>query len=45
MKKTITEIETIIEERTAELEEEYELDIFDCNDIRRLEARPLPRGT
>ena len=37
MKKTITEIETIIEERTAELEEEYELDIYDRNDIREEE--------
>lgn len=37
MKKTITEIETIIEERTAELEEEYELDIYDRNDIRKEE--------
>ena len=37
MKKTITEIETIIEERIAELEEEYELDIYDRNDIREEE--------
>lgn len=37
MKKTITEIEGIIEERIAELEEEYELDIYDRNDIREEE--------
>jgi len=37
MKKTITEIETAIEERIAELEEEYELDIYDRNDIREEE--------
>lgn len=37
MKKTISEIETIIEERIAELEEEYELDIYDRNDIREEE--------
>ena len=37
MKKTITEIEAIIEERIAELEEEYELDIYDRNDIREEE--------
>ena len=37
MKKTITEIESIIEERIAELEEEYELDIYDRNDIREEE--------
>jgi len=37
MKKTITEIENIIEERIAELEEEYELDIYDRNDIREEE--------
>lgn len=37
MKKTITEIESIIEERIAELEEEYELDIYDGNDIREEE--------
>ena len=34
MKKTITEVETAIENRIAELEEEYELDIYDRNDIR-----------
>lgn len=39
MKKTITEIESIIEERIAELEEEYELDIYDRNDIREEEYR------
>ena len=39
MKKTITEIETIIEERIAELEEEYELDIYDRNDIREKEYK------
>lgn len=39
MKKTITEIETIIEERIAELEEEYELDIYDRNDIREEEYK------
>lgn len=50
MKKTITEVETVIENRIAELEEEYELDIYDRNDIReeeipesRMAARPLPR--
>ena len=37
MKKTISEIESIIEERIAELEEEYELDIYDRNDIREEE--------
>jgi len=37
MKKTISEIESIIEDRIAELEEEYELDIFDHNDIREEE--------
>ena len=37
MKKTITEIETAIEKRIAELEEEYELDIYDRNDIREEE--------
>ena len=37
MKKTITEIETIIEERIAELE--YELDIYDRNDIREEEYK------
>ena len=41
MKKTITEIETIIEERIAELEEEYELDIYDRNDIREEEYKNL----
>ena len=51
MKKTITEIESIIEERIAELEEEYELDIYDRNDIREEEYRkggwkhdPFPEG-
>ena len=39
MKKTITEIEGIIEERIAELEEEYELDIYDRNDIREEEYK------
>ena len=39
MKKTITEIESIIEERIAELEEEYELDIYDRNDIREEEYK------
>ena len=39
MKKTITEIETIIEGRIAELEEEYELDIYDRNDIREEEYK------
>lgn len=39
MKKTITEIENIIEERIAELEEEYELDIYDRNDIREEEYK------
>ena len=39
MKKTITEIESIIEERIAELEEEYELDIYDRNDIREEECQ------
>ena len=39
MKKTITEIETIIEERIAELEEEYEMDIYDRNDIREEEYK------
>ena len=39
MKKTISEIESIIEDRIAELEEEYELDIFDRNDIREEEYR------
>nr|DAL04902.1 MAG TPA: hypothetical protein [Caudoviricetes sp.] len=39
MKKTITEIEAIIEERIAELEEEYELDIYDRNDIREEEYK------
>ena len=37
MKKTISEIESIIADRIAELEEEYELDIFDRNDIREEE--------
>ena len=37
MKKTISEIESIIEEHIAELEEEYELDIYDRNDIREEE--------
>lgn len=39
MKKNITEIEAIIEERIAELEEEYELDIYDRNDIREEEYK------
>ena len=39
MKKTITEIESIIEERIAELEEEYELDIYDRNDIQEEEYK------
>lgn len=39
MKKTITEIETAIEECFAELEEEYELDIYDRNDIREEEYK------
>ena len=39
MKKTITEIENIIKERIAELEEEYELDIYDRNDIREEEYK------
>ena len=39
MKKTITEIENIIEERIAELEEAYELDIYDRNDIREEEYK------
>ena len=39
MKKTITEIESIIDERIAELEEEYELDIYDRNDIREEEYK------
>lgn len=33
----ITEVETAIENRIAELEEEYELDIYDRNDIREEE--------
>ena len=37
MKKTITEVETAIENRIAEREEEYELDIYDRNDIREEE--------
>ena len=37
MKKTITEVENAIENRIAELEEEYELDIYDRNDIREEE--------
>lgn len=37
MKKTITEVEAAIENRIAELEEEYELDIYDRNDIREEE--------
>ena len=37
MKKTISEIESIIEDRIAELEEEYELDIYDRNVIREEE--------
>ena len=37
MKKTITEVETAIENRIADLEEEYELDIYDRNDIREEE--------
>lgn len=36
-KKTIPEVETAIENRIAELEEEYELDIYDRNDIREEE--------
>ena len=39
MKKTITEVETAIENRIAELEEEYELDIYDRNDIREEEYK------
>ena len=42
MKKTISEIESIIEDRIAELEEEYELDIFDRNDIREEEYHKGP---
>ena len=34
MKKTITEVENAIETRIAELEEEYELDIYDRYDMR-----------
>lgn len=37
MKKAITEVEIAIENRIAELEEEYELDIYDRNDIREEE--------
>ena len=37
MKKNFTEIEEIIESRIAELEEEYDLDHYDIEDIR-LEA-------
>lgn len=33
MKKTIIKVETAIENRIAELEEEYELDIYDRNDM------------
>lgn len=33
----ITEVETAIENRIAELEKEYELDIYDRNDIREEE--------
>ena len=40
MKKTISEIESIIEDRIAELEEEYELDIFDRND-----THPVDKAT
>ena len=39
MKKTITEVETAIENRIAELEEEYELDINERNDIREEEYK------
>ena len=39
MKKTISEIESIIEARIAEHEEEYELDNVDRNDIREEEYR------
>ena len=39
MKKTITEVENAIESRIAELEEEYELDIYDRNDIREEEYK------
>lgn len=45
MKKTITEIESIIEERIAELEEEYELDIYDRNDIREEEYKKAAGST
>ena len=34
MKKNFTEIEEIIENRIAELEEEYDLDRYDIEDIR-----------
>lgn len=34
MKKNYTEIESIIEERIAELEKEYDLDRFDIAEIR-----------
>ena len=37
MKKTITEVENAIENRIAELEEEYELDIFDGYYFREYE--------
>ena len=37
MKKNFTEIEEIIESRIAELEQEYDLDRYDIEDIR-LEA-------
>ena len=45
MKKTITEVETAIESRIAELEEEYELDIYDRNDIREKNTRKPDGGT
>ena len=45
MKKTITEVETAIENRIAELEEEYELDIYYRNDIRDPEnGKGTPHG-
>jgi len=51
MKKTIAEIEATIEERIAELAEDYELDTDDINEIRMEEYKkggwtydPFPEG-
>ena len=45
MKKTITEVETAIENRIAELEEEYELDIYAATTSGKKNTRKPDGGT